>query len=111
MKPTITTHDHAPASFHRIDALALSRAADCDDTDHPVQSWRMAQYEQLESDKKKIEQQLIDAEKQADLDRANARIKQTNTEYQLKKAQAERLACLIALVVIVVLAFVRGCSL
>lgn len=115
MNTKITTHKTPPASYHTLDALAVLRAAQQDEKDDeldcPVQSWRMAQVDQIEAEKKELEQQIKDAEKQADLDRQAMQLKLTNTEYQLRKAQAERMACVIALVVIVALVFVRGCSL
>ena len=101
MKPTITTHDHPPASYHKLDALALSRAADCDDLDHPAQSWRDGQMNELRSDNEKLQEQLIRAEKQADLDRRAAVAHQLNLEYMLHKAEAERTAAVLLLAMFV----------
>lgn len=104
----ITTHDHAPAPYHKLDQLALARAADCDDTDNPVQPWRMAQFEQLEADKKKLEQQLQDAEKQADLNKRELLGQLMTSEYLRKKAEAERAACLMVLGMLILTAIVAA---
>lgn len=104
MKPTITTHDHPPASYHKLDALALSRAAECDDLESPVQSWRDGQMNELRSDNEKLQEQLIRAEKQADLDRRAAIARQLNLEYMLHKTQAERTAAVLLLVAFVAVA-------
>lgn len=106
----ITTHNHAPAPYHQLDQLALARAADCEDTDNTTQVWRNERCEQLESDKKKLEQQLKDAERQAELDRRHAISVQSNLEYQLHKAEDERAACVLVILLIVVAAVMTTCG-
>lgn len=105
MKPTITTHDHAPAPYHALDTLALLRAVQQDEKDDeldsPVQSWRDGQMNELRSDNEKLQEQLIRAEKQADLGRAAAEMEKSNLEYLLHKAEAERTAAVLLLVMFV----------
>lgn len=102
-KPTtrITTHDHAPAPYHTLDMLALSRAADCDDTDNATQAWRNEQLDDMRSDLNKILLIIEDQQKQKQLDAEMTQIKLINAQYSLGKARAERTAAVLLLVAFV----------
>ena len=104
----ITTHDHAPASFDQVEQLALDRAES--DAFEVAQTFANCRKPPL-TDAQKLADKLVECQKQADLDRAALLLRLNETEYQLHKAQAERLACVIALVAIVVLAFFKGAML
>jgi len=108
MNTKITTHDHAPAPYHTLDQLALSRAADCEDTDNPTQSWRTAELNQMRSDYDKLSEQLLRAEKQADLDKRKLLGELMTSEYLRKKAEAERAACLLMLGMLMLIAIVAA---
>ena len=107
MKPTITTHNHAPASFDQVEQLAMDRAES--DAFEVAQTFANCRKPPM-TDAQKLADQMVAAQKQAELNQAALQDQLTNTQYQLHKAQAERLACVIALVAIVVLVFVRGCG-
>lgn len=100
MKPTITTHDHAPATLEQIEQLALDRAES--DAFEVAQTFANCRRKSQQlTDAQKIADQLIACQKQADLDRRAAVAHQLNLEYMLHKTQAERTAAVLLLVAFV----------
>lgn len=132
--------DHAPAKFDTVDELAIDRALDADaSTDdgsigyYHAQSYhkqmrekrRIARAEfdalteqdmhthtqvRLLVDVQKLEDSLVRAQKQAQLNAESALAKLNETEYQLHKARAERCAAVLLLIVMT-LAVAVGCVL
>ncbi|MFZ3192078.1 MAG: hypothetical protein WA154_02590 [Moraxellaceae bacterium] len=96
----ITTHDHAPASFEQIEQLAMDRAeSDAFEVAQTFASCRRKS-QQL-TDAQKIADQLVACQKQAELNRAAAAMEKSNLEYMLHKAEAERTAAVLLLVMFV----------
>lgn len=98
MKPTITTHDHAPASFEQIEQMALDRAES--DAFEVAQTFANCRKPPL-TDAQKLADKLVAAQKQAELNRAAAAMEKSNLEYMLHKTQAERTAAVLLLVMFV----------
>lgn len=100
MKPTITTHDHPPASFEQVEQLAMDRAES--DAFEVAQTFaNCRRRSQQLTDAQKLADKLVACQKQADLDRRAAIAHQLNLEYMLHKTQAERTAAVLLLVAFV----------
>ena len=98
MKPTITTHDHAPATLEQVEQLAMDRAES--DAFEVAQTFASCRKPPL-TDAQKLADKLVAAQKQADLNRAAAAMEKSNLEYMLHKTQAERTAAVLLLVAFV----------
>lgn len=98
MKPTITTHDHAPATLEQVEQLALDRAES--DAFEVAQTFACCRKPPL-TDAQKLADQLVAAQKQAELDRGMLRFQLNEAQYQLHKTQAERTAAVLLLVMFV----------